>query len=101
MIVEASERVTSNKLKLMRVLVSGQSEEVPIQWVYAHLSDDSGQRLSLVFTMGANVAEVFAGADEQICSTFELYPAPTPKADADKPEEAPKLSNTPTLAPKR
>lgn len=100
-IVEASERVTSNKLKLMRVLVSGQSEEVPIQWVYAHLSDDNGQRLSLVFTMGANVAEVFAGADEQICSTFELYPAPTPKADTDKPEEAPKLSNTPTLAPKR
>jgi hypothetical protein len=100
-IVEASERLTSNKLKLMRVLVTGKSEDVPIQWVYAHLSDDSGQRLSLVFTMGANVAEVFAGADEQICSTLELYPEPTPKDDKDKPEEAPKLSNAPKPAAKR
>lgn len=100
-IVEASERMTANKLKLMRVLVTGKSEDVPIQWVYAHLSDDRGQRISLVFTMGANVAEVFAGADEQICSTFELYPEPTPKADTDKPEEAPKLSNAPKPAAKR
>jgi hypothetical protein len=100
-IVEASERATANQLKLMRVVVSGQSEEVPIQWVYAHLSDDSGRRVSLVFTMGANAAEQFAGADEQICSTFELYPDPTPKADTDRPAEAPKLSNTPTAAPRR
>ena len=100
-IVEASERATLNKLKLMRVLVAGHSEEVPIQWIYAHLSDDSGQRVSLVFTMGANVAEIFAGADEQICSTFELYLEATPKSDADKPTEAPKLSNTPTPAPRR
>lgn len=100
-IAEASERVTSNKLKLMRVVVSGQSEEVPIQWIYAHLSDDSGQRMSLVFTMGANVAEAFAGADEQICSTFELYAEPAPKSDTDKPEEAPKLSSAPKPAAKR
>lgn len=100
-IVEASERVTSNKLRLMRVLVTGQSEEIPIQWVYAHLSDDNGQRISAVFTMGANVAEIFAGADEQICSTFELYPEPTPKTDTRQPAEAPKLSSTPTSAPKR
>lgn len=105
-IVESSERVTSNKLKLMRVLVTGQSEEVPIQWIYAHLSDDSGQRLSAVFTMGANVAEVFAGADEQVCSTFELYPEPTTskpdaKPETDKPAEAPKLSKTPGTPPKR
>ena len=100
-IVEASERVTSNKLKLMRVLVTGKSEDIPIQWVYTHLSDDRGQRLSLVFTMGANMAEVFAGADEQICSTLELYAEPTPKDDKDKPEEAPKLSNAPKPAAKR
>ncbi len=100
-IVEASERLTSNKLKLMRVLVTGQSEEVPIQWIYAHLSNDSGQRLSLVFTMGTNLAEVFAGADEQICSTLELYAEPAPKPDTDKPEEAPKLSNAPKPGSKR
>ncbi len=99
-IVEASERVTTNKLKLMRVVVTGQSEEIPIQWIYAHMSDDSGRRISLVFTMGTNMAEQFAGADEQICSTFELLPEPT-KSDSKSPTEAPKLSNTPTLAPKR
>ena len=99
-IVEASERVTANKLKMMRVVVTGQSDEIPIQWIYAHLSDDSGRRISLVFTMGTNMAEQFAGADEQICSTFELIPEPT-KSDDKRPTDAPKLSNTPTLAPKR
>ena len=99
-IVEAAERVTANKLKLMRVVVTGQSEEIPIQWIYSHLSDDSGRRISVVFTMGTNMAEQFAGADEQICSTFELLAEPT-KTDGKGPTEAPKLSNTPTQAPKR
>ena len=101
-IVEAGERVTANKLRLMRVVVTGQSQEIPIQWIYAHMSDDSGRRVSLVFTMGTNMAEQFAGADEQICSTFELIAEPTPtKSDQDRPAEAPKLSNTPTPATKR
>jgi hypothetical protein len=91
--LEASEKVTSNKLKLMRVVVSGSREEVPIQWVYAHLSDDKGRRNSMVFTMGATSVEQFAGADEQLCGSFEMH-AEQSKSD-DKPEVAPKLSEAP------
>ncbi len=100
-IASAEERVTSNKLKLMRVVVTGHSEEIPIQWIYAHLSDDLGRRVSLVFTMGANMVEQFAGADEQICGSFEMLAEKPPKSDTEKPTEAPKLSNTPTAAPRR
>ncbi len=99
-IVEAAERVTANKLRLMRVVVTGQSQEIPIQWIFAHMSDDSGRRVSLVFTMGTNMAEQFAGADEQISSTFELIAEPA-KSESASPAEAPKLSNVPTPAPKR
>ncbi len=88
--LEASEKVTSSKLRLMRVVVSGAHEDVPIQWIYSHLSDDKGRRISLVFTMGGNVVDQFASADEQICDSFELHPDP-PKTEG-KPEDAPKLS---------
>lgn len=97
--VSASEKVTPSKLKLMRVVVSGKSEDVPIQWIYAHLSDDSGRRLSMVFTMGGNAVEQFGGADEQLCGTLEMH-APAPTKDG-VPEAAPKLSELPKPANKR
>ena len=92
--LQASEQVTASKLKLMRVAVAGQSEDVPIQWIYAHLSDDNGHRVSLVFTMGANVVDRFAAADEQICASFEMTPAP-PANETKAPEAAPKLISAP------
>jgi hypothetical protein len=97
--VEASEKVNANKLKMMRVVVSGQSEEVPIQWIYAHMSDDSGQRVSLVFTMGANLVERFAAADEQICNSFGMFNPPA-KSESGTPEVAPKLISTPSVKKK-
>ena len=100
-IVTAAEGVTSSKLKLMRVVVTGHSEEIPIQWIYAHLSDDQGRRVSVVFTMGSNMVEQFAGADEQICGSFEMLAEIPPKSDTNQPTEAPKLSNTPVAAPRR
>jgi hypothetical protein len=97
--LEASEKVTPSKLKLMRVVVSGRSEDVPIHWVYAHLSDDTGRRLSMVFTMGGNAVEQFAGADEQICGTLEMFTPPAKKEES--PEVAPKLSEAPKSNSKR
>jgi hypothetical protein len=98
--VEASEKITPNKLRMMRVVVSGQSQEVPIQWIYAHMSNDLGQRVSLVFTMGANLVEQFAASDEQICGSFEIVPPPKP-SESDQPEAAPKLSSVPVTGQKK
>ncbi|RMF41941.1 MAG: hypothetical protein D6753_08645, partial [Planctomycetota bacterium] len=70
--VLAEEKRTAEGLRLLRCVVDGLIEDVPIQWVYCHLSDDSGRRMLLVFTMGGNVTDRFAGSDEQITSSFRF-----------------------------
>ncbi len=86
--LESSEKVTSTKLRLIRTVVSGELEEVPIQWIYNHLSDDSGRRLLMIFTMGGNVTDRFAAADEQMTGSFELLNSPEP---TQEPQPAGKI----------
>ncbi len=69
---ESRERVTSSKLRQLRTVISGQMQEVPIQWIFNHLSDDQGRRVALEFTMGGNQIERFAAADEQMAASFEF-----------------------------
>ncbi len=83
---ESSERVTVSGLRMARVVVVGSSSDVPVRWIYSHLSDDAGRRYSLVFTMSGADAERFAASDDQMLSTFQILPDPTP-------------SNQPTPAP--
>ncbi|MCA9128121.1 MAG: hypothetical protein KDB22_13595 [Planctomycetales bacterium] len=93
--LESSERTTSTNLRLMRSVAVGQSEDVPVQWIYAHLSNDSGQRVAMVYTMGASVAEQFAAADEQMITSFELLPQVESKEAAAEPKSAPQLTSNP------
>ncbi len=82
-LMEASEKKNSGGMRVLRVVAVGKSSEVPVRWVYAHISDDSGRRVSLVFTMSGEASEAFGMADEQMLSSFELLPekssqSPTP-----------------------
>lgn len=85
--LESQERLTSGKLRLLRTVVAGMAEDVPIQWVYNHLSDDEGRRVAMIYTMGGNVTDKFGAADEQMTSSFEFLPEP--KANSDSPTPAP------------
>ncbi|MBX3420876.1 MAG: hypothetical protein KF752_04890 [Pirellulaceae bacterium] len=75
--IEISEKVTSAKLRLLRAEVAGNQEGVPVRWIYAHLSNDGGRRMALVFTLGAEQAEAFAGADLQMLDNLEFLDWPT------------------------
>jgi hypothetical protein len=88
--LESSEKLTSAKLRLLRVVVAGELEGIPIQWIYDHLSDDSGRRMAMIFTMGGNVTDIFAAADEQLTSSFTLLPEASPTDN--QPVAAPKLT---------
>jgi hypothetical protein len=70
--VEASQQRSERGHRVLRAVVSGLASELPIQWVYYHLSDDKGRQTALVFTMEAKLVEKFAGADESIVGTFEF-----------------------------
>ena len=41
-LLEASEKKNSGGVRVLRVVAVGKSSDVPVRWVYAHLSDDSG-----------------------------------------------------------
>lgn len=89
--LESNEKVTGTQLRMLRTTVSGVVEDVPIQWIYTHLSDDSGRRLALVYTMGGNVTDRFGAADEQMAMSFEWLPDVT----ANEGEKSPKSPATP------
>lgn len=74
-LLETTEKVTASGLRLLRMEVSGTQEQIPIRWIYAHLSDDSGRRAALVFTLAAEYAEQFAGNDLQILDNFQFTPS--------------------------
>ncbi len=93
--MEASEKKNSGGMRVLRVVAVGKSSDVPVRWVYAHISDDTGRRVSMVFTMSGEASEAFGLADEQMISSFELLPesssqSPTPVdsvESAAKPKE--------------
>ncbi len=95
--LEAGEKVTSSQLRLLRVVAMGNREGIPIQWVYDHLSDDTGKRIALIYTMGGNVTDRFAASDEQMTSSFRFVES----TEGDQPTLAPRLSDKSAPAAKR
>lgn len=85
---DASENVTSNGLRQLRVTAHGVAESMPIEWIYYLLSDDSGRRYSIVFTLETTLAEKFAEGDRNFAAGFELLALPEPKATATSEQAA-------------
>ncbi len=71
-IVEATQSQNDRGLRVLRITVSGTASELPIQWLYYHVSDDKGQRASLVFTMESKLVERFALIDRELVENLEL-----------------------------
>ena len=71
---EASEKITESKLRMVRTVAIGAAEGVPVRWINICLSDDSGRRVTLGFTMDDSYTERFGGTDLQIAGGFELLP---------------------------
>ena len=90
-IVEASERVSSSKLRLLRVVSRGGVEGVNIHWIHYHISNDDGRRAAVAFTLNEANLDTFSAEDAQITDSFELVNWPT-KLDAKSLESASKES---------
>jgi hypothetical protein len=80
-VVEASERLSVNKLRLLRIVSRGETQGVDIQWIHYHISNDDGRRVVLAFTLNEANMELFAAEDAQLADSFELINWPT-KLDA-------------------
>jgi hypothetical protein len=74
--VEAQQTTGENGVKVYRVVVSGSSSDVPIQWTYYHLADNAGRRASLAFTLEEKRLEQFAEADRVLVDSFQFTTRP-------------------------
>ncbi len=101
-VVEASERLSSNKLRLLRVVSRGGIQGVDIQWIHYHVSNDYGRRVVIAFTLNEANLESFAAEDAQIADSFELVNWPTkldPTALETVSKQSPALESKKSLIP--
>jgi hypothetical protein len=79
-VVEASQEAIDGGIRSLRVVVSGTASELPIQWMYYHLSDDAGNRLALVFTIEGSLAPKYPQIDRELVTGARFVAAkqPTP-----------------------
>lgn len=75
-IIEVSERLSNTKHRLLRVVVGGSVDGVPVRWIYYHVSNDTGRRLSMTFVFDETSLETFAEQDQQLTGTIELLTWP-------------------------
>jgi hypothetical protein len=71
-IVEAEQSETDSGLRVLRIVVAGTASELPIHWIYYHVSNSQGHRASLVFTMESNLVERFAHIDRELIKSLTL-----------------------------
>lgn len=81
-VIEAGQEASEGGIQIFRVVVAGNASELPIQWMYYHLSDDHGHRVAIVFTIEASLVERFAHIDREMVSGLRFL-----------------SDNQPTLAP--
>ena len=83
--VEASENETEEGLRVIRVIALGNVSELPIDWIYYHISDDQGRRVSVVFTLEEKLAEQFEGSDSELVGAF-YFVGKNPKRVSRQPD---------------
>lgn len=80
-VTEASQNTLDDGRRVLRVQAAGVMSEVPIVWVFYHISNEQGRQASLSFTMEAKVLERFAEADRTLVDSFQFLPRqPTQEA---------------------
>ncbi len=91
--VDANQSPADEGKQIYRVVVSGTTGEIPIQWIYYHIVNDKGRRAALAFTLEEKLLERFAEADRTLAETFQFRERPEPKPTASR--EAQKSQSKP------
>lgn len=87
-VTEASQETSDGGLRILRVQATGIASEIPIVWVFYHISNEQGRQAALSFTLASDAQERFAGGDRTLVETFEFLPRPQPQ-EAKRPDHAP------------
>ena len=70
--ISARQEMNGLGYRVFRVVVDGVVSEMPIQWIYYLIADQTGRQLAMVFVVEAELAERLAGADEQLAAAVQF-----------------------------
>jgi len=73
-VLQSEEDVNAAGLRVLRVSIQGAVQDVPIQWVFLHFSDDEGRRLLATVTVANEHLDTYAGSDIQLGASLRFLP---------------------------
>ena len=91
-ISDAKEMTTSNGLTALKVIVKGEEEGVPVQWIYYHVSSEDGRRLTFAFTLEQEIANVFQPSDQRMVNGLSFFVLPSKTKNAPSLESKAKTA---------
>ena len=74
--VEVDQYESELGLRILRVVATGKVENLPIQWIYCHVSNDLGKQASYVFTIESKLIAKFGAADRAFSRSFDFVGKP-------------------------
>ena len=94
--VEATKSTSANGFHVLRITAVGVASELPVQWIYYHIGDNQGRRVSFVFTLEQKLAERFAAADVVLTRSVEFTAKSQPNSkDSPTPATAGRSTKSP------
>ena len=79
--VEVDQHESELGLRILRVVAVGKVEDLPIQWIYCHVSNDLGKQASYVFTIESKLVAKFGAADRAFSRRFDFVDNPPEMTD--------------------
>ncbi len=75
-LVGASKLKTTTGLDAFRVSVKGVEEDVPVKWIYYHVASEDGRRLTFIFTLEQEIADLFQPSDQRMVNGLSFFVQP-------------------------
>ncbi len=79
-IVDAKEFNTESSARALVVEVEGAESGVPVSWLYYHVNDKDGRRMTFVFTLEREIMNQFLPADREMINGLAFGVRPTKRA---------------------
>lgn len=82
--IEAGEKTSERGYLIYRVESVGTASAIPVRWIYYLLSDTTGRRLAIVFTMEQDQKKEFGDADRDWVRSLEFIASSQQNLDAEE-----------------
>ena len=89
-LVKSNEAKTKSGVKAMSVVVAGEEEGLPVNWIYYHLEAVDGRQMTFVFTLAESVAGRVVGVADQLINEFQFLDVKTKVAQKPNVYKSPK-----------